>query len=219
MRLERDFPQVRRIQQRYLAASANASKNLPGCPTAQWKLVEDLSYAMIDLPRRNAEMFKHYSLPLLVEFLLRSHAYYRESLLPSIEQDIRQVLSSGISPSISLSIAGVFATFRCEFLQHLEWEEEGLLKIALDMTSNKKNRPQLTKKVQEDFLRKHPQHPELEQLLALGDLLAKKDDASFAARLLHTRLQALVEELQLHALIEEDVLMERIREIIQTEAN
>jgi iron-sulfur cluster repair protein YtfE (RIC family) len=171
-------------------------------------LLAELVLSMDNLENAKASWFEKFDTSVLIDFLIISHRYYSDSVLPSIERQLEVVVKQYDCPEL-LSEFGFFfyREFRTGLLNHFQYEEEQLFPFISD------NKELRSKPFNEEGFRKgHPQpQVDLKGMIMLMNSAGKSKEQSMSFRILHEKLHSLQKELSLHEFIEENVLMERLR--------
>lgn len=181
-------------------------------------LMLDMSYSAMNPDEASAACFKPYSLDEIIDYLTHSHSYYLNRVLPSIAANLERLHHTCDEHTLLIkAVAGLFHNF-CENLEaHIVWEEQGLLNYAKSLSSCEKSGH--GSQLLEDFCITsfaihHPDHRN--ELAELGGLLNKLEQFhanNMAFRMVKKQISDLESDLALHGLIEDEVLLEKVREL------
>lgn len=206
-----NHPELAWLSRRYEAEDATK----PSCPTSRAYLMLDLSYSIMGLDRASADCFRSYSLDAIVDYLSHSHKYYLNRALPSIASNLERLIQNDPKHTYLLrAVAGLFRNFYDNLVAHILWEEQGLLHYAKALSSCQKSGGDAS--ILEDFklsafCDQHPDHRD--ELSQLGKLLSKLDKlyaGDMAFRMVKKQIADLESDLNLHGLIEDEVLLEKV---------
>lgn len=176
-----------------------------------------LAQAYIDPDSVQIENFQAFSVPVLVDYLRRSHTYYLNDRLPKMGQYIHQLLANYPQGHPLLRIMGNFFTPYCQHLEkHIEEEETNLFPYALDLHQNVQREspyPSILMSAYSvlDFAQHHDDTED--ELQKVRNLIARYDPPrtnKSPYRMLSNLLRHFEEDLQIHALIEDKVLVPKL---------
>ena len=151
-------------------------------------------------------------IPVIIRFLENSHIYYKTDKYPEIIGYIKELKDKTRSEEVNL-IERFFSEYFNEVLEHLDYEDE--IAFPYFMTLVKKNRNSSTTTFSANEYREH--HTDIETKVAdLKNLLLKhirvSNELSLRRKLFYSLLE-LEHDLQIHALIEEKILLPLISEV------
>ena len=202
------YPQV---MQRYASSSLQTGENKEFI-AALLRVFEEKVF--------NAREFDGFAVPLIVDYIQRTHIYYLEKKLPEIEQSI--VLLTGYYESqhpILLALQNFFLHYVQDLSEHIRAEETnllpyiGLLKDAAQ-TANGFSRFVLARdKYSVDrFLNEHHDtEDELKDIRQTIRLYEPPATNESLYRILLSQLQTFEQDLCVHAHIEEEVLIPKAK--------
>jgi regulator of cell morphogenesis and NO signaling len=163
--------------------------------------------------------FESYSVPVLIEYLQKSHDFYRFKKLLEIEQSVFNLMIGRIGSYNSVSLISLFYTeYKKELLNHFSLEENILFPYGKAL-SKAKSCPEAyeiavassKKHSIKDFEESHKEsHDELDRVReSLGLFRPSKSDES-ALRVLLDQFKSFETDLYLHSLIEDEVLVPKL---------
>jgi regulator of cell morphogenesis and NO signaling len=168
----------------------------------------------------NAREFDGFAVPLIVDYIQRTHIYYLEKKLPEIEQSI--VLLTGHYESqhpILLALQNFFLHYVQDLSEHIRAEETnllpyiGLLQDAAE-TANGFSRFVLARgeySVDRFLTEHHDTEDELKDIRQTIRLYEPPATNESLYRILLSQLQTFEQDLSVHAHIEEEVLIPKAK--------
>lgn len=186
------------------------------CHMAQNHFLRDLSFSIEDISKASAQLFMPYSVGLIVDYLTRSHQYYLNKSLPEIgntlDAAIRNCPEDGWFRRFAMPL---FRKYVNDTVDHFAYEESHLFPYALQLEKAYRTSMPLPPDVQytsAEFMASHP-HSEIDLPKVLAILSSKEDDFKddIAYRILLKRLRHLEQDMRLHSLIEDDVLVFKLQ--------
>ena len=169
-------------------------------------------------------LFDKYSVPVLVDYLKRSHTYYLEKILPEIGQSIAILLSNYNEKSALLEILYRFYfSYKTDLQEHFVEEEELLFPYAsqlykavyfkseIDFFANFLQDYSIN-----DFVENHADTEE--ELINIRNILSKYNPPSTnksSFRILIEQLKNFEHDLEIHAFIEDRVLVPKLVQLEQ----
>lgn len=207
------YPEVARIAARYQEPGPQLTASHAPCPTAKGEFMVDVAHAILDVDAMSAKAFHKYSIHLLVDFLHRSHRYYLEVYLPRLGRNMEQLSTAyPDEPAITKVLIPLYRQFKDDLLAHILWEEKGLFPYALSLEGHA-TVAELDFEVH-TFLDQHPDHhTELDHMCHLLAQVDQKYTGDMAFKMLRNRMLQLKADLNLHGVIEDEVLIAKIREL------
>lgn len=179
----------------------------------------DLICAPFRTDADNRQTLNTYSIPTVVEYLKRSHKEYLEKRIPEIERSL-EIVTEGLEPE---SIFGVvlnsyFNGYKNHLVEHIAVEEEKLFPYALHICHHEALTPKQAIELEHyssvQFLSEH-NHEEM-KLNTIIQLFKTYQPSSVNAtpfRLLMQRIGALSEDMVIHELLEDQVLVVKLMEL------
>jgi regulator of cell morphogenesis and NO signaling len=204
------YPQV---MQRYATSSLQTGANKEFI-TALLRVFEEKVF--------NAREFDGFAVPLIVDYIQRTHIYYLEKKLPEIEQSI--VLLTGHYESqhpILLTLQNFFLHYVKDLSEHIRAEETsllpyiGLLQDAVQ-SANGFSRFVLAQgeySVDRFLSEHHDTEDELKDIRQTIRLYEPPDTNESLYRILLSQLQTFEQDLCVHAQIEEEVLIPKAKSL------
>lgn len=185
----------------------------------------EIANAYLDESYIPGEELSHIPLSTVVSYLTSTHAYYLDSVLPEVEQNIHQLLErSELSTRETALVKDFFNDYKKEFMEHLSEEEQYVLPYILELEKQSAlDQPdaKFLKRLQKYSIREFEKgHDRLETSLEnLSRLIIKYlppcDDFQLCQQVLN-QLSALVKDLVDHADMEDKILIPRVAELEQT---
>lgn len=166
----------------------------------------------------NIKALKSYDIPILVDYLSRSHTEYLGKRIPEIEQTILHLLSdSQVHPTLSFLLTNYFESYKEDLIEHIALEEEKLFPYALslyDYHAKREVRPHLIRYSAMEFLSNHT-HSELEaaKVSALFEAYEPEKTNESLYRVLMEQLNLFSSDLEVHELLEDNVLVAQLLEL------
>jgi len=197
--------------------------------TALIEVNPDFLVDVLNVFSRNQDIdysvFEKYSVPVLVDYLLRSHTYYLEKILPEIGQSISILLSNYNEKSALLEILYCFYfNYKTDLQEHFIEEEELLFPYANQLYKAVCFKTEInffTNFLQDysinDFVENHTDTEG--ELINIRNILSEYDPPSTnrtSFRILIEKLNNFEHDLEIHAFIEDKVLVPKL---IQLEQN
>lgn len=173
-----------------------------------------------DFPR---EEMKQFPISVILDYLQKTHHYYLYKKLPEIEQSIISLLKNYESEHpLLIVLTKFFAEYRNELVNHFKAEEKQLFPYILFLEEAEKNIPLLPffERTQYYNIAKFEEahHDTEEDLSAVRNVIeqytAAQTNESLYRVLLH-QLQTLEQDLAVHALTEDEVLIPKALELEQ----
>lgn len=165
------------------------------------------------------EKFQKYSVPVLIEYLQKSHTFYRFKKLLEIEQSVFNLMIGGTSSKQTLSVIAVFFTeYKKELLNHFDLEEKTLFPYGKALYKADNSFGDYVNAVvlsQEHSIKKfadhhHDSHCELERVRESLRLFNPSKSDESLLRVLLDQFKSFEKDLYLHALIEDKVLVPKL---------
>ena len=164
--------------------------------------------------------FEQYSVPVLVDYLQKSHAYYLTKKLPEIEQSIEIISSRENGNFLGISILKLFFDdYKNELIAHFAMEEEELFPYAkkLHRAIHQQNLEELhvfQEYSVNDFERLHEEsHEELTQVRKAILNYTPSDINESPYRILLEQLNNFEKDLSFHSLIEDEILVPKLHQL------
>ncbi len=176
-----------------------------------------LVQAFIDPTFVTEENFREFSVPVLVDYLQRSHEFYLYDRLPKIGQYIYLLALNYPEGHPLIKALGDFFVPYCQDLEkHIEEEEHNLFPYALDLFKNVEGgntNPSILMSAYSvlDFAQHHDDTEEVLQHIrkVMAEYEPSRTNKS-PYRILGNLLRHFEEDLQIHALIEDWVLVPKL---------
>ncbi len=144
----------------------------------------------------------------LLNYLYATHDFYLSKKLPEIEHFLFNLREEADDPLL-LVLDDYFGKFRTDLIEHILYEERKIFPLLLnsDRSSVALNR------VFEDLDRHaHENEDELEMIMSVLEDRLKHQPESFGFGVLMTMLRQFLWDLQIHAQLEDELLIPRLRE-------
>lgn len=207
-----DYPELAHLPIRY---SSNPGATRRPCPTAQSQFLVDLAYSYLDLDKAAAAQFEPYSISLLSDYLMRTHADYLSRVLPQIDAGLQALANRYSDVALTGAAIPLFEKFAYELRAHIGLEEELFFPYALQVEALADGNKPVSDMIAYStsaFTNHHPNHDDdIIKLDALLQGLEAKYKGDMAFRILRKRIAHFMDDMRLHCLIEDDVLAEKVR--------
>lgn len=180
---------------------------------------------VIDTEGLIAQM-QDFSIRELLSFLQVSHQYYLRKKLPEIEQSLLHITGRfSETHSILTSLAFFFNSYKNKLVKHIREEDEKLFPyidrlLTIDEVSESEKEDLLRLKTLSHFEENHD--PVEDELYAVNQVLFKfseKKDLPFPFRVFLNQIALFEVELRKHALIEDEVLIPKVKKLEQVLRN
>lgn len=184
-------------------------------------LVDVLNY-FDDFQDIRLEEFNKYSIPVLVDYLQRSHRYYVEKKLPEIEQTINILGALNDSQNSSINLLRCFFyDYRNELLKHFEMEEKLLFPYSKFL--DQANCFNISLPLSLIYIQQYSVKEFTQQHQSSHEDLAKIKEAILSYspsstnqsphRIIIEQLKNFEEDLQFHAMIEDEILVPKLQKM------
>lgn len=152
-----------------------------------------------------AERFLRYPMPVILEYLERTHALYELKLLPKMQQAMVGINKLFPDHVIAAVLSQFFEAYRRDLLEHIDLEESKLFPYARRLSQGSKPRDYGVN----DFVEVHTHHIEdsLDKVINSIALEFPEVVRSFAYRNFQNLLHQFRRDLEIHHLIEEQVFL------------
>tara|TARA_B100000795_G_scaffold107866_1_gene79652 strand:+ start:6317 stop:7057 length:741 start_codon:yes stop_codon:yes gene_type:complete len=171
------------------------------------------------------EKFQRYSIPVLLEYLQKSHNFYREKKLLEIEQSVFNLMIGRIGSFSAVNLIALFYTdYKKELINHFNLEENVLFPYALALNKSAKDpkaREQAIELSQQysiaKFTVEHTEsHKELDRVRESLRLFNPSKSDESALRVLLDQFKSFETDFYLHSLIEDEVLVPKLLKLEQS---
>ncbi len=212
------YPGVASLLLRYDIAPSE-EKSLAHAATEPHFLVELMSGAE-GVSRLDASKYQQWSVPVLLEYLERSHAFYLSKLIPEVEQSI-EAFMSGLEAKDGYLLSETFRLFVSDLKKHFVYEEQTLFPYAR-LLHGAESFPEKTPCIRtylsfysvKEFTDQHGEDEyQLEDFMYLVSLLSKRSAEPLYYRMAMQQLNRLSKDLRLHAFIEDEVLVQKLLQL------
>lgn len=151
------------------------------------------------------EQLSTFPVPLIIDYLKKTHIYYLQTRLPEMEQMIDH-LDKNFPGSISQLLRGFFSRFQREMYGHILKEESELFPYLLQLD---KGEVKTKGKAIENHLSSHDHEVEDELLEMKKKIVEEHKDAEqlLPFRLLLNQMDLFENDLRVHAKVEDDILV------------
>jgi iron-sulfur cluster repair protein YtfE (RIC family) len=186
-------------------------KRLPKADNDSLSLASDLEYTYLDPVKAEASAFVKYDISLLVKYLEECHRDYSDLLIPNILNSFSQLLKNAPECKLLQQMGPVIIYgFKKDALAHFEYEEWNLFPYARAIEKGE----QLKSYSTQEFERNHPEHVvDIDRLIKFFELLAPELESHMTYRILMKRLRDLKLEFEVHGLIEDRVLIPKLKSL------
>lgn len=164
----------------------------------------------------HAENFRHYPVPVLIDYLRRTHAYYLDKRLYEIEQSVFQLTQHHQeSNPLVILLSEFFKYYRKELQEHIQLEEESLFPYIehlhnCQQTSNKRLEIPYSQQFSlKTFEALHDDEEEVKLALIREKILLFNPSitATLSYNVLLSQLETLEIDMHIHGLLEDHVLL------------
>lgn len=203
--------------------------NRYGVDSSSYRSIADLSEqadfmvellnGYIHLNDAKASDFTSYPIGVLIDFLKRSHAYYLNKRMPEIGQTIIALTKEVKSNHhIIIVLSDFYRMYMEDMKEHFEYEERALFPYAIEMqsalsrTDSQAAITQLKARYSvQEFCAQHvhTEH-ELNETMIFLKRFEYENRKCLPFKVLMNQMQSFKDDLQLHELIEEEVLVSKL---------
>lgn len=156
----------------------------------------------------NPENFRQYPLPVIIDYLEKTHAYYLQKKLPEIEQNIHLLLQAyPQAHPLLLLLHSFYKEYSAHLARHIEVEEHELIPYILSLHNQQPLQPTLT--VSRFMKEHHDTEKDLEDIRQTILHYSPPAGSETIYRVLLSQLELLERDLAVHALMEDEVLLPR----------
>lgn len=166
--------------------------------------------------------FAQFSAPVIVDYLRRTHTLYLEKKLPEIEQSLNHlVYGYQYHQPYLVAIKALFDRYKQNLIVHIEEEEKNFFPHALYVFDQyhrggclNKFSKKLRKYSVNDFAHHHDDTET--ELMLIREAIIKyspKEVEASLHRVLMSQIESFVHDLNIHAMIEDEVLVPKIIEL------
>ncbi|HKL04128.1 MAG TPA: hemerythrin domain-containing protein [Cryomorphaceae bacterium] len=176
-------------------------------------LIDELRICLNDPRSATPESFEKYGVATLVEFLSKSHAFYINYALPSLQRSINELIRSE-PQMIILERASrlLMHGFTEELTNHFTHEETYLFKYAMQLSVGQK-----TTAIPYSLCQFRAEHGafsvDIEKVITLFEMYRVELAGNMAYRIVVQQLENLKADMDLHGLIEDQVLLPKIEKL------
>ncbi|MEX2596604.1 MAG: hypothetical protein WEC59_06695 [Salibacteraceae bacterium] len=149
--------------------------------------------------------FSQYSMSVVLDYLKRTHAFYKERMLPKMEMAIKSIQSQFPDHPVSAMLTHFYSNYQNELLEHIELEENRLFPYAESLYDGKK--PENYSVVEFRYHHDHNIEDHLQTLLKMVETEFSDVAASFAYRAFKNMLVQFKVDLNIHHKVEEEVFL------------
>jgi regulator of cell morphogenesis and NO signaling len=164
---------------------------------------------------------KSYPLPVLVDYLEKSHQYYINKKLPEIEQTLTYFVSSSHEkPGLWGLVELFYLDYKKSLTDHFDLEEKQLFPYGIALDDFKKGKINFEELVAikksfstDEFMRQHMHGDhELELLRNTIRTFTVKKEMKSSYSILFNQIASLEQDLNIHSQVEDEVLIPKIKE-------
>jgi len=186
------------------------------CHFAKAKFVQELTFSLADIHHASASLFMDFHIDVIVDYLMRSHSYYLNKALPEIGQTLNEVMRNYPDQNwLGRYALPLYNKFVSDSEAHFLFEEQYLFPYALTVNANRKSELRNFKGFSADVFEDVHQHcdTDLPKVISLLELRKAEFKDGMAYRILIKRLHSLELDMRLHTLIEDEVLIEKLKKL------
>lgn len=214
------FPELHSLVKAYpeLHVLARRFESVSDSAPIDTDFVQELAYSYLEPAKSAAVQFERFSVPVLTDYLRRSHADYLDRVLPEISARIAVLCEHYEDPAIEKALLPLFRRFSEDLKAHIALEEEIYFPYAVELDSGcAQDRGPMGKTAgsnysTEAFEAHHPDHDrEIDMLDRLLEKLEIRYSGDMAFRTLRRKIGSFKRDLHLHCLIEDEVLTAKLK--------
>ncbi|MGB0430232.1 MAG: hypothetical protein ACPGLV_07135 [Bacteroidia bacterium] len=176
----------------------------------------DLICAPFQTEYSNIKALKKYDVGMVVKYLQRSHNEYLNKRIPEIERTL-EILTEGFNnhSAFAIAINSLFTNYRNHLIEHITYEEEKLFPYALSLYGSHhldaSQYLELNNYSAMQFLAEH-NHSPIDISMIIKLFMAYRPDEMNASpyRLLIQQINAFKEDMVIHELLEDHVLVPKL---------
>ncbi|MCH8905405.1 MAG: hypothetical protein IIA45_16010 [Bacteroidetes bacterium] len=182
------------------------------------KILDSLNFKFPNIYRRAGD-FNQYTIAELCKYLRESHHEYIREKLPFIESKLKYL--SGNDKSIS-ALAKLFTKFKTRFIEHIDYEETKFfpyldrLQFCKSLTETELYEIYLSTKCfsVDKFIKNHsPVEEEIYDLQSIFQSELDEKVDNIHVPIILSEIQALIDDLEIHAQIEDKILVGKAEEL------
>ena len=223
-----DCEATRHVFQRYGLSSKNSTPlaKIDKSCFSDYDFFVDLLETYENIDETFVNVFERYNLPVLTDYLKRSHDYYLAVRLPHIERMIHQQIEHHQnSHPILLVLKEFFEMYRADLEEHFQEEEESVFPLAIHLFKLQENPLEQesliwiaqNKKGALDFIENHKNETSDLKEINSAFLGYNVRDKSFTGHeLILKEFNDFQKDLKIHASIEDFVFGKKVHELLQT---
>ena len=166
------------------------------------------------------EKFLDFPLPLIVEYLKKTHHYYYTWYIPEIEKQLNELIASAPGENKLSLLTRFYLKFRQELHEHLQFEDKYTFPYALQLQSIYENNSQNAlpqNKPEKSISDYEEEHGDVDtKLLDLQNIIIKYLHADYDDNKCNTLLTTLYnfeDDLRDHARIEDKIMVPKVMQI------
>lgn len=144
----------------------------------------------------------------LLNYLYATHDFYLSKKLPEIEHFLFNLREETDDPLL-LVLDDYFEKFRTDLIEHILYEERKIFPLLLN---NDRSSIAVNKVFQDLDRHAHENEDELEMIMSVLEDRLKHQPESFGFGVLMTMLRQFLWDLQIHAQLEDELLIPRLKE-------
>ena len=222
-----DCEPTRHVFQRYGLSLKNSTPlaKIDKSSFSDYAFFVDLLETYENIDETFVNVFEHYRLPILTDYLKRSHDYYLTVRLPYIEKMIvEQIEQHQESHPILVVLKEFFEMYRADLEEHFEEEEESVFPLANHLFKIQENPLEQhslhwiaqNKKGALDFIENHKNETSDLKEINSAFLGYNIQDKSFTGHeLILKEFNDFQKDLKIHASIEDFVFGKKVHELLQ----
>ncbi len=219
---------TRHVFQRYGLSSKNNTPlaKIDKSSFSDYDFFIDLLETYENIDENFVNIFEHYPLPILTDYLKRSHDYYLTVRLPHIEKMIVEQIKQHKEPHpILVVLKEFFKMYRADLEEHFKEEEESVFPLANHLFKLQENPLEQNslhwiaknKKGALDFIENHKNETSDLKEINSAFLGYNVQDKSFTGHeLILKEFNDFQKDLRIHASIEDFVFGKKVHELLHT---
>ena len=224
----KDCEPTKHVFQRYGLSSKNNTPlaKIDKSSFSDYEFFVDLLETYENIDESFVNVFEHYRLPILTDYLKRSHDYYLSVRLPHIEKMIgKQIEQHQDSHPILVVLKEFFEMYRADLKEHFQEEEESVFPLAnhlFKLQENPLEKESLywitqNKKEALDFIENHKNETsDLKEINSAFLGYNVRDKSFIGHEIILKEFNDFQKDLNIHASIEDFVFGKKVHELLHT---
>lgn len=200
------------------AAYSKTTENLAKPSNVPEELVKLISLAFENIENFNAADYRAVSVPVLLDYLQRTHEYYQSYYFTKIDQSIDQLQQTYPDAEDFMDLLKVFfSDYQNDIFQHIAEEEEKLFPYIHEMLCIPSRQLKSSKRKPysiENFQKQHDDENENALVQVIQMIKQQYPTAGFSPlNILLTQIELFEKDLRIHSRVEEEVLLPKAKKL------